>query len=148
MIGRDPAQVMQATCADEVEEIQRLWPRFEELVGLRGRTMYGVVDVVGRTYTTCTPIRPDDDPGSLGLEVGQLPGGRFLRGHLRGDPPRVYSLIGVGFEELEAARPGDRGRPLVEYYKRRDQIELWLPIPAAPPGPRHQGTSSGTRNRP
>jgi hypothetical protein len=26
------------------------------------------------------------------------------------------------------AAPADRGRPLVEYYRRHDQIELWVPV--------------------
>jgi hypothetical protein len=134
VIDRGPVPVMGATCADDVDEIQRLWTRFEELVGLHSRKMYGLVDVAGPTYTTCTPIRHDDDPGALGLIVGQLPGGSFLRGHLHGDPPGVYAFISPGFEELEAARETDRDRSLVEYYKRRDHIELWLPVPVAVSG--------------
>ena len=135
-IDREPVRVMGSTCADDVAEIQRLWSWFEELVGLRGRKMYGAVDVVTHTYTTCTPIRRDDDPLRLGLNVGQLPGGSFLRGHLHGDAPRLYSLIAPGFEELQAVRSTDLGRPMVEYYKRQDQVELWLPVPVSPT-PRH-----------
>ena len=41
VVTRDPVTVMLASCADELSEIQRLWPWFEELVGLRGRKMYG-----------------------------------------------------------------------------------------------------------
>lgn len=127
-IVRQPVRVMSATCADDLAAIQQLWPRFEALVGLRGRKMYAAADVAAGTYTTCTPIRSDDDPDDLGLDVGDLPGGRFLRGRLVGEPPALYDLIGPGFEELEAAGPVDRGRPLVEFYKRRDQIELWVPV--------------------
>ena len=119
---------MLATCADEVAENQKLWPRFEELVGLRGRKMYAAADLNASTYTTCTPVLPDDDPRALGLEVGELSGGLFRRGRLRGEPPELYDLIGAGFRELRAAGSVDGTRPLIEFYKRRDEIELWLPV--------------------
>ncbi|MDX6299382.1 MAG: hypothetical protein QOF53_596 [Nocardioidaceae bacterium] len=119
---------MLASCPDEVSEIQRLWPWFENLAGLRGRKMYATADVIGGVYATCTPIRAGDDPAALGLRVDELPGGRFRRGRLRGEPPGVYALIGPGFEELESKIPADRTRPLVEYYKRHDEIELWVPV--------------------
>jgi hypothetical protein len=129
IVDRDPLEVMFATCADELAEIQRLWPEFEQLVGLRGRKMFGVVDLKAGTYTTCTPIRPDDDPRALKLQVGQVPGGRFRRGRLRGEPPEVYALIAPGVEELESAGPCDGTRPVIEFYKRRDEIELFVPVP-------------------
>lgn len=128
LIDRAPVAVMQATCADDLVEIQRLWPWFEDRVGLRGRKMYAAADVVAQTYTTCTPVREGDDPAHLGLEVGELPGGRFRRGRLRGMPPEVYASIGPGLEELEAAGAVDRSRPLVEFYRRHDEIELWVPV--------------------
>ena len=84
--------------------------RFERLVGLRGRKMYeaqvpgaalvdAVVDLVAGTYSTCTPVRSGDDPEQLGLNLGSLPGGRFLRGHLQGEPPppEICRSIGPGF---------------------------------------------------
>lgn len=135
VVDREPVPVVQATCADELGEIQRLWPWFEELVGLRGRRMYAVADEAAATYTTCTPVRPDDDPAALGLEVGTLPGGRFRRGRLSGEPPEVYGHIGPGFEELAALGDVDPSRPLVEFYRRRDQVELWLPVTAGTPRP-------------
>lgn len=119
---------MLLTCADELSAIQALWPRFESVVGLRGRKMYAAADLVRDTYSTCTPVRPGDDPGALGLEVGELAGGDYRRGRLVGDPPDLYARIGPGFEELEALGAVDRSRPLIEFYKRHDQVELWLPV--------------------
>ena len=127
-INRDPVTVMLASCADEVAEIQHLWPRFEDLVGLRGRKMYAAADLNANTYTTCTPVLAGDDPRALGLEVGELAGGLFRRGRLWGEPPALYDLIGPGFKELQSVGPADRTRPLIEFYKRRDEIELWLPV--------------------
>ena len=119
---------MCASCADELSEIQRLWPWFENRVGLRGRRMYAAADVASGTYMTCTPVRPEDDPQSLGLEVRELAGGRFRRGRLRGDPPQLYALIGPGVEELEAVGSVDRSRPVIEFYKRHNDSELWVPV--------------------
>jgi hypothetical protein len=127
-IERDSLAVMFATCADKLPEIQELWPRFEHLVGLRGRKMFATVDLVAGTYATCTPLRSGDDPAELGLHLGELPAGRFRRGRLRGEAPELYRWIGPGFDELEAAGAVDRTRPLVEFYKRHDEIELWLPV--------------------
>jgi hypothetical protein len=128
LISRPAVVVMQATCQDELAEIQALWPWFEERVGLQGRKMYAAADPLAGTYTTCTPVRAGDDPAALGLAVGDLGGGLFRRGRLRGVPPELYASIGPGFEELEAAGRVDRARPLVEFYKRHDEVELWLPV--------------------
>jgi hypothetical protein len=127
-LEREPVPVLLARCADELPAIQELWPRFERAVGLRGRKMYGAADVAAGRYFSCTPIRPDDDASALGLEVGELAGGRFRRGRLVGEPPAVYGQIGPGVAELEAIGGVDRSRPVVEFYKRRDQIELWVPL--------------------
>ena len=128
LIDREPLNVMWAGCADELAQIQQLWPWFEDKVGLRGRRMYAAAYVSAGRYMTCTPVRPGDDPESLGLEVGELPGGRFRRGRLRGDPPDLYTVIGPGFDELESMSSVDRTRPLIEFYKRHDEIELWVPL--------------------
>ena len=90
--------------------------------------MYAAAHVLTNTYVTCTPLRPGDDPVALGLDVGELPGGTFRRGRLRGPPPAVYASIGPGFDELESAGGIDRTRPLIEFYKRHDEIELWAPV--------------------
>ena len=40
--------VMLERTRDELPAIQQLWPRFENLVGLRGRRMYAMVDTQRR----------------------------------------------------------------------------------------------------
>ena len=127
-IHRPDVTVMEQATADELPEIQKLWPSFERLVGLRGRKMYGRADVKANTYTVCTPIKDDDRPDELGLRTGVLPGGWYLRGDLVGEPPGIFEKIGPGMAELEGAGPVDHGRPLVEFYRRNDIIELWVPV--------------------
>ena len=122
--------VMARETVDEASHIQALWAAFEDLVGLAGRKMYALVDTTRGTYTTCTPPRDGDDADLLGLAVGVLPGGRYLRGRLAGQPPEVYVRIAPGMAELEAAGRRDATRPLIEFYRRHDAIDLWLPIEA------------------
>lgn len=119
---------MQRTTSDDVDHIRPLWSWFEGRVGLLRRRMYAVVDPACGTYTVCTPVRTDDDPEALELETGVLPGGAYLRGRLIGEPPALYEAIGDAMAELETYRPRDPVRPLIEFYRRHDQIELWVPV--------------------
>lgn len=114
--------VMLECTRDELPAIQQLWPRFEALVGLRGRGMYAMVDLRAGTY-----------PARLGLGPAELPGGWYLRARITGDPPGLYERIAPAMQALTAlAVPADPGRPLVEYYRRHDEIELWAPVPPEP----------------
>jgi len=62
------------------------------------------------------------------LEVGTLPGGRFARLRLKGEPPEVYALIGPAFSRLTERSDRDRSRPGIEFYRSRKVIDLLLPI--------------------
>jgi hypothetical protein len=122
--------VMLDRARDELPAIQQLWPRFERLVGLRGRRMYAMVDTRAGTYAACTPVRDGDEPARLGLDTAELPGGWYLRALITGEPPGLYERIGPAMRALTAlAAPVDPDRPLVEYYRRHDEIELWVPVP-------------------
>jgi len=122
--------VMLERTRDELPAIQRLWPRFERLVGLRGRRMYAMVDLRAGTYAACTPVQDGDDPARLGLDTAELPGGWYLRARITGDPPGLYERIAPAMQALATlATPADPDRPLVEYYRRHNEIELWVPVP-------------------
>ena len=93
--------------------------------------MYAMVDIQAGTYAACTPAKEGDDPERLGLDTATLPGGWYLRARITGEPPALYERIGPAMQTLEAlAAPADPGRPLIEYYRRHDEIELWVPVPA------------------
>ena len=90
--------VMAERTSDELPAIQELWPRFERLVGLRGRRMYAMI--TAGTYTACTPIREEDDPASLGLTRAVLPGGWYLPARITGHPPGLYALFAPAMQAL------------------------------------------------
>jgi DNA gyrase inhibitor GyrI len=73
-------------------------------------------------------MREDDDPAELGLESGTIPGGRYARVRLNGDPPAVYELIAPTFEKLVSRPDRDPSRPEIEFYRRHDVIDLLLPV--------------------
>ena len=137
LVERDETQVMFLRTTDDPGSVGDLWQRFEALVGLRGRKFYGAFDASTREYRLCVQVKDGDDPATLGLESGILPGGRYLRARLRGEPPEVYERIGPTFAGLvRAARPAgpDETRPSIEFYRQRDEIDLLLPV-ADPPAP-------------
>ena len=125
VISRDDVPVLEHTVADELTAMSEAWNWFEDLVGLKGRKMFARVDESAGTYTVCTPLKPGD---SFDLAVGVLPGGRYRRAVLEGEPPGLYGRIGAAMEELKALEPWDSSRPLVEFYRRHTTIELWVPV--------------------
>jgi hypothetical protein len=127
-VERQDVRVMFLRTADEVSDMRRGWERLEELVGLRGRSFFGAFYPSTREYRVCARVEEGDDPAALGLESDTLPGGRYLRARLRGEPPQVYDRIGPTFQSLADATTPDETRPSIEHYRRRDEIDLLLPI--------------------
>ena len=95
---------------------------------LRGRKFYGVFDAAGHEYRACVQNVEGDDAAALGLEQGTLPGGRYARVRLVGEPPGVYELIAPTFEQLAQRPDRDPSRPGIEFYRRHDAIDLLLPV--------------------
>jgi hypothetical protein len=130
IVEREETQVMFRRTTDAQEEITRTWAEVENAVGsLKGRKFYGAFDVTTQEYWVCVQVREGDDPEALGLEEGTLPGGRYARQRLEGDPPAVYGLIKPTFDRLAEGRSDeDTSRPSIEFYRRHDLIDLLLPI--------------------
>jgi len=77
----------------------------------------------------CVEIREGDVSDELGLELGRLPWGRYLRARLQGEPPDVYDPIARTFERLAKRVDSDpTRRPGIEFYRGRDVIDLLLPV--------------------
>ncbi|HEU5244863.1 MAG TPA: GyrI-like domain-containing protein [Gaiellaceae bacterium] len=126
-VERDEIAVQFVRVADGLANIRRAWDELETVVMLRGRHFYGAFDPVAKDYRACVEVREGDEPVP-GLESGTLPGGRYLRARLRGEPPAVYEQIGSTFQELERQARQDESRPSLEWYRRRDEIDVLLPI--------------------
>lgn len=81
-----------------------------------------------REYRAWTEVCRGDDPEALGLEVAPLAGGRYVRVHLHGEPPAVHALIAPTLGRLSQRGDCDPDRPSVEFYRRRDTIDLLQPV--------------------
>lgn len=113
---------------DDLEGIQAGWDRFESIVPVQGRTFYGAFFPGSKDYWVCSVLQAGDDAASLGFEEGTLPGGTYLRVQLKGEPPEVYERIAPTFEEMMQGAAVDESRPGIEFYRRRNEIDLLLPI--------------------
>jgi hypothetical protein len=126
-VERDEMAVQFVRAPDGLEEIGRAWNELEAVVALRGRHFYGAYDPIADDYRACVEVREGDEyvPG---LENGTLPGGRYLRARLRGEPPALYEQIKPTFDELTRQASPDETRPSLEHYRCHDEIDLLLPI--------------------
>lgn len=128
-VEREDVRVMFMRASDDSSAaIQQAWAEFEGAVGLKGRKFFGVFYDVSNEYHVCTQLQEDDDPEALGFEVGTLPGDRYLRARLQGEPPAVYDRIRPTLEELVKRAVIDVSRPTIEFYRSRDVIDLLVPI--------------------
>jgi hypothetical protein len=129
IVEREAVRVLFKRTTDEQEAITHAWAELEAVVGsLRGRKFFGTFDPATQEYRVCVQRQDGDDPAALGLEDGTIPGGRYARGRLEGEAPAVYRLIAPTFERLARTFDSDPTRPSVEYYRRRDTIDLLLPV--------------------
>jgi predicted RNA-binding protein with PIN domain len=111
------------------EVAPRVWERLESAVtDLKGRRFYGAFYPRSSDYRACVEIVDLAEDAQLGLESAVLPGGRYLRARLRGDPKDLYPQIGPTFDALSQVAEPDLDRPSLEFYRRRDEVDLLLPI--------------------
>jgi hypothetical protein len=116
---------------DELSQIQMAWPALEAAVGsLRGRRFVAAFDPVAGWYRACVEVRADGEatPAELDLREMVIPGGKFVRVRLRGDPPGIYAEIGPAYERLTAMAQCDETRPSLEHYRRLDEIDVLMPV--------------------
>jgi predicted RNA-binding protein with PIN domain len=107
----------------------RVWERLESAVAdLKGRKFYGAFYPRASEYRACVEIGDLAKDARLGLDSAVLPGGTFLRARLHGEPDDLYPQIGPTFDALSKAAEADLDRPSLEFYRRRNEVDLLLPI--------------------
>jgi len=126
-VEREEIAVQFVCVPDALEHIRSAWDELEAAVPLRGRHFWGAYDPIADDYRACVEVRSGDEVVP-GLESGTLPGGRYLRARLRGDPPALYERIKPTFDEMIGQAKPDERRPSLEHYRRHDEIDLLLPI--------------------
>ncbi len=102
-----------------------------KLRSLKGRKFYGVFRLLaeGEQYYACVEKWPSDDESALGLEVGTIPGGLYLRRKVF-DWEKVIAdgKLGSIFQELGGHYKADRSRPEIEYYRSMAELHLLMPV--------------------
>jgi hypothetical protein len=130
----------------DLAAIQDAWPAFESgFDSLHGRRMMGLIDNRAGTYRLCTERLPRDIENPLGLDETTIPGGRYLRLRLIGDPPGVYGQIAAAFDELFEHADHDPTRPLIEFYRREGEVDCLVPVNAAVLSPEHSSGIEATQ---
>lgn len=128
-VSRHDVPIVYLDVAFDVEAIQAGWPELEaRFDSMRGRKTMAVVYPEDAVYRLAATMRDDDDPDALGLKMGALPGGPYLRLRLVGEPPQVYRDIGPAFDELHFMGDYDPSRPSIELYVGHGHVDCLLPV--------------------
>lgn len=102
---------------------------FEEIeaaIGsLRGRRFFATYD--GDEYRACVAVQDGDDPKTLDLATGRIPGGEYERTRLA-DWQKHIDEIAPTFETMAAATEPDWTRPCIESYRSSNELLLLLPV--------------------
>ncbi len=125
-VEREEIAVQFVRVPDGLEHIRRAWDELEAVVELRGRHFYGAFDPVANDYRACVEVRRETSPCRVSRRdaarraLSPRAAARRAAGGLRADRA-----------DVRRAHPeGEAGpsRPSLEHYRRRDEIDLLLPI--------------------
>jgi len=118
------------------EAMQRLEAK---LPSLKGRKFYGAFRLLpeGEEYFACVEKFPTDDPQAMGLELGIIPGGLYVRRKVL-DWEKVIAAgqLGTIFQNMVAQYTVDRSRPDIEYYRSMKELHLLVPVLGREAGPK------------
>jgi hypothetical protein len=129
LVERADTRVRYIQCDDRLAAIPAAWRQLEDIVGsFRGRRFVGAFDPVEGWYRAGVKHVDGAADAELTLPECVLPGGRYLRLRLRGDPPELYSRLPAAFELLESSAERDPSRPSLEIYRRLDRVDALLPV--------------------
>jgi hypothetical protein len=110
-----------------------------KLPSRKGRRFYGTFRLPPESeeYFACVEKVASDDPASMDLDVGTLPGGSYIRRKVH-DWENVIAAgkLGAIFEEMVSSYHVDRTRPSIEYYRSMSELHLLVPVLDRDPTPR------------
>jgi hypothetical protein len=102
---------------------------------IKGRKFYGTFRFVpgGEEYFACASRLDTDDPGKMGLEVGEIPGGWYARRKIP-DWEKNLARIPIQFKEMVRVLGDevDPSRPTVEFYRSQAELLTLVPVRGAP----------------
>jgi hypothetical protein len=114
-----------------------------KLPTLKGRKFYGIYreTASGEEYYACVERIVSDDPGSMQVEEGVIPGGLFVRRKLV-DWEKIIADGNLPREahSLETAYDSDPTRFTIEYYRSHTELHLMVPVKSR--GPATTGSPS------
>lgn len=106
------------------EQAPAAFEQLESLLdSLRGRKFYGVVSA--GVYKAC--VVPSSDQSSDSLPTYRIPGGRYFCHRIDDfltDPGR----IGERVEQLIGRSDFDSSRPVIEFYRKHNQLSIRVPV--------------------
>lgn len=110
------------------EAMQRLESK---LPSFKGRRFYGAFRLLpeGEEYFACVERFASDDPRAMGLDVGIIPGGLYVRRKVFDwDKVIAAGQLGTIFQSMVSRYPVDQSRPDVEYYRSMKELHLLVPV--------------------
>ena len=126
-IERDEIAVQFVRVPDGLEHIRRAWDELEAVVPLRGPSLLRRLRP-GRRRLPRVRRGAEGDELAPGLEAGRCPAAGFSAPGCAAS--RRVSTSGSGRPSTSSSRERkpDESRPSLEHYRRRDEIDLLLPI--------------------
>lgn len=122
----DPIQVLYVAAEGGTSGASAAFERLEGKVGgLRGRKFYSTYH--RGEYRACVRRQEDDDPAELDLAVWRIAGGKYVRRRMKDWADKV-DMIGSTFAEMASIHDPDPDRPSIEFYRREDELILFLPV--------------------
>lgn len=110
-----------------------------KLPSLKGRRFYGIFRLLpeGEEYFACVEEIEGDIPEKMGLDVGTIPGGLYIRRKVY-DWENVIAAgkLGSIFQEMGNYYRADRTRPEIEYYRSMAELHVLVPVVSREPAPR------------
>jgi len=117
MKGGGPAEAMQKLEA--------------KLPSIKGRRFYGLFRVLpeGEEYFACVEKLSTDDPDAMGLDVGRIPGGLYVRRKVL-DWSKVIAegKLPSIFQDMVRQYDVDRTRPEIEFYRSMTELHILIPV--------------------